>query len=72
MMAVKTYYEVRRTVDDSLLPSQRRKYGASGYGYASLPVAQRYCPPGYYVAERHIEGYNDWGGRVVYTNPEIR
>lgn len=49
----------------------RAKYrGTPKFGYKILKTAIRWCPPNSFVVERHTDGMNDWGGRVMYTRSE--
>jgi hypothetical protein len=60
-----TYYEVLSEQTDKPTPAQQKKQGTRAYGYKTIAMAKRFCPPGYYVRMRHTDGRDDWAGSAV-------
>lgn len=66
MIAMATYY-VPKTALGADIPAQQRKLGTPAYGFKTIARALAYTPPGGFVEERHTDGRDDWGGRIVAT-----
>ena len=50
--------------------AQRKKLGTPAYGFRTIARALAYTPAGGCVEERHCEGGQDWGGRIVAHKPD--
>ena len=60
-----TYYEVLDIHGNPATARQEALYGTAKYGYATRTGAERACPNGGAVHERHTDGSDSWAGRVV-------
>ena len=69
-MSTMAVYYVPKTAQGADTPAQCRKLGTPAYGFKTIARALAYTPHGGYVEERHNDGRDDWGGRVVATRRE--
>jgi len=66
-----TYYVVTDVDGQPATAAQKIKLGKPGYGYKTMGLAVRYCPPNSFVEERHTDGATDWAGRLLgYTDSD--
>jgi len=69
-MKTRTYFE-HIDLNGKETGPRAKFLGTEKYGYKTVKLAQKYCPKGSVIQERHDDGFNDWAGRIVWVERDL-